>query len=188
MFKPIAHAKNQTKPTNKISPNSVSPFPSGLCKFTHARLQKDFTEFEPIPGCIFEQREKGNFACYKLTVSPLDGIYEHGKWSFNIDCPNDYPMSPPKVICLTPIYHPNIDLDGHVCLSILRVDEDWSPVSTLNHVVCGIFSLFIEPNADDPLNTEAGELMKRNYYEFYRMVRKTMNGGRYYGRDFPRMK
>ncbi|KAJ7966714.1 Ubiquitin-conjugating enzyme family protein [Quillaja saponaria] len=32
----------------------------------------------------------------------------------------------PKVKCKTKVYHPNIDLEGNVCLGILR--EDWKPV------------------------------------------------------------
>ena len=48
------------------------------------------------------------------------------------------------------IYHPNIDLDGNVCLNILR--EDWKPVLDINSVIYGLIYLFYEPNPDDPLN------------------------------------
>ena len=48
------------------------------------------------------------------------------------------------------IYHPNVDLEGNVCLNILR--EDWKPVLNLNSVTVGLQFLFLEPNADDPLN------------------------------------
>lgn len=48
------------------------------------------------------------------------------------------------------IYHPNVDLEGNVCLNILR--EDWKPVLNLNAVIVGLQYLFLEPNADDPLN------------------------------------
>ncbi len=39
---------------------------------------------------------------------------------------------------------------GNVCLNILR--EDWKPVLNLNSVMVGLQYLFLEPNADDPLN------------------------------------
>ena len=34
------------------------------------------------------------------------------------------------------IYHPNIDLEGHVCLNILR--EYWKPVFDINSVIYGV--------------------------------------------------
>lgn len=34
-----------------------------------------------------------------------------------------YPHDPPKVKCDTMVYHPNIDLEGNVCLNILRSAE-----------------------------------------------------------------
>lgn len=48
------------------------------------------------------------------------------------------------------IYHPNIDYEGNVCLNILR--EDWNPVLNLNSIMVGLQYLFLEPNANDPLN------------------------------------
>lgn len=51
---------------------------------------------------------------------------------------------------ISQIYHPNVDLEGNVCLNILR--EDWKPVLNLNSVMVGLQYLFLEPNADDPLN------------------------------------
>ena len=59
----------------------------------------------------------------------------------------------PKVLCETLVYHPNIDMEGHVCLNILR--EDWKPVLTITSVIMGLQFLMLEPNADDPLNKEA---------------------------------
>ena len=37
-----------------------------------------------------------------------------------------------------------------MCLNILR--EDWKPVLNLNSVIVGLQYLFLEPNAEDPLN------------------------------------
>lgn len=48
------------------------------------------------------------------------------------------------------IYHPNINLEGAVCLNILRAE--WKPVFDLNTIVSGLTFLFYEPNGDDPLN------------------------------------
>lgn len=53
----------------------------------------------------------------------------------------NYPHEPPKVKCETAVYHPNIDLEGNVCLNILR--EDWKPVLTVNSIVYGLQYLFL---------------------------------------------
>ena len=39
------------------------------------------------------------------------------------------------------VYHPNIDLEGHICLNILR--EDWKPVLSISSVVYGLQFLFL---------------------------------------------
>lgn len=38
------------------------------------------------------------------------------------------------------VYHPNIDLEGNVCLNVLR--EDWKPVLNINTIIYGLYHLF----------------------------------------------
>ena len=60
----------------------------------------------------------------------------------------------------------HIDLEGNVCLNILR--EDWKPVLNLNAVIVGLQFLFLEPNASDPLNKDAAEDLKNKREGFKR--------------------
>ena len=68
------------------------------------------------------------------------GFYTGGKFTFSFKVSDNYPHKPPKVKCETLVYHPNIDLEGHVCLNILR--EDWKPVLTIESIVFGLLLLF----------------------------------------------
>ena len=56
------------------------------------------------------------------------------------------------ILCLWQVYHPNIDLEGNVCLNILR--EDWKPVLNINTVIYGLFHLFtvVETSLDCEIN------------------------------------
>lgn len=87
---------------------------------------------------------------FLVTVTPDSGLWKSASFQFDVNVPKAYPHEPPKVRCTTPIYHPNIDWEGAVCLNILR--KDWKPVLDLNAVVYGLIMLFYEPNANDPLN------------------------------------
>lgn len=71
----------------------------------------------------------------------LQGFYRGGKFSFSFKVGPAYPHEPPKVKCETQVYHPNIDLEGNVCLNILR--EDWKPVLTINSIIYGLQYLFL---------------------------------------------
>ncbi|CAN6680282.1 unnamed protein product [Malus baccata var. baccata] len=63
------------------------------------------------------------------------------------------------------VYHPNIDLEGNVCLNILR--EDWKPVLNIK----------TEPNYEDPLNHDAAAVLRDNPMMFESNVRRVMAGG-----------
>lgn len=73
---------------------------------------------------------------FTLTIEPDEGLYKAGVFHFTFAVNQNFPHDPPKVKCTQKIYHPNIDLEGNVCLNILR--EDWKPVLNLNAVIIGL--------------------------------------------------
>ena len=73
---------------------------------------------------------------FVLTIEPDEGMYRGGSFHFNFAINQNFPHDPPKVKCKQKIYHPNIDLEGNVCLNILR--EDWKPVLNLKAVIVGL--------------------------------------------------
>ena len=81
------------------------------------------------------------------------------------------------------MYHPNIDLEGNVCLNILR--EDWKPVLSVSSIIFGLQYLFLDPNPDDPLNKEAAEVLRDNPRQFEQNVRRSIAGGHVAGTYFP---
>ncbi|GAO49824.1 hypothetical protein SAICODRAFT_196475 [Saitoella complicata NRRL Y-17804] len=149
------------------------------------RVQKDLTELS-LPSTMQTQfPNPEDLLNFFLTIEPDEGMYRGGLFKFSFAISNDYPHQPPKVRCTQKIYHPNIDLDGNVCLNILR--EDWKPVLNLNAVMVGLQYLFLEPNADDPLNKEAAEDLRRDREGFRRNVRSSMVGSSVRGQVFDRV-
>ncbi|KAI7973833.1 hypothetical protein EIK77_001032 [Talaromyces pinophilus] len=122
---------------------------------------------------------------FTLTIEPDEGMYKGGSFNFTFSINQNFPHDPPKVKCTQKIYHPNIDLEGNVCLNILR--EDWKPVLNLNAVIVGMQFLFLEPNASDPLNKEAAEDLRLNREGFKKNVRNSMAGGSVKGVSFERV-
>lgn len=128
---------------------------------------------------------KNDLTTFDVCISPDSGFWKNASYHFTFHIPPHYPHTPPKVDCKTKIYHPNIDLQGKVCLNILR--EDWKPVLDINSVIYGLIYLFYEPNPDDPLNHEAAELFRKNVKEFERLVNRTLRGGMMDGIQFERL-
>jgi len=148
------------------------------------RITKDINELELPKTCRTEFPDPDDLLSFKLLISPDEGFYRHGQFSFSFKIGAAYPHEPPKVKCENKVYHPNIDLDGNVCLNILR--EDWKPVLTINSIVYGLQYLFLEPNPEDPLNKEAAQELQSNRRSFENNVQKTMRGGRLNGVFFER--
>lgn len=121
-------------------------------------MTTDITDLDGGTVAQVEFPNPNDLTNFKVVVSPDSGCWSGAKYNFTFAIPALYPHEPPKVTCNTKIYHPNINLEGAVCLNILR--EDWKPVLDINAVIYGLIYLFYEPNPDDPLNREAADLYR----------------------------
>lgn len=149
------------------------------------RVQRDLQELTLGSTMKMSFPNPDDILHFTLTIEPDEGMYKGGVFHFTFAVNQNFPHDPPKVKCTQKIYHPNIDLEGNVCLNILR--EDWKPVLNLNAVIVGMQFLFLEPNASDPLNKEAAEDLRTNREAFKRHVRNSMAGGSVRGIDYERV-
>ncbi|KAF9971026.1 Ubiquitin-conjugating enzyme E2 T [Actinomortierella ambigua] len=67
-----------------------------------------------------------------------------------------YPIDPPKCEFLTRVYHPNIDDQGRICLSVLKTKPlgDWTPAQNVSTILDSIVLLLGSPSPDDPLEID----------------------------------
>ncbi|KAJ5692753.1 NEDD8-conjugating enzyme UBC12 [Penicillium macrosclerotiorum] len=149
------------------------------------RVQRDLQELTLGNTMKMSFPNPDDILNFTLTIEPDEGMYKGGVFNFNFTVNQNFPHDPPKVKCTQKIYHPNIDLEGNVCLNILR--EDWKPVLNLNAVIVGMQFLFLEPNASDPLNKDAADDLRTNRDGFKRNVRSSMAGGSVRGVTFERV-
>ncbi|TPX39089.1 hypothetical protein SeMB42_g06471 [Synchytrium endobioticum] len=89
---------------------------------------------------------------------PKTSAYENLSYKLSMKFPHNYPYAPPMVKFETPMYHPNVDMSGNICLDILK--EQWSAIYNVQTVLISIQSLFAEPNNDSPLNSQAATQWK----------------------------
>jgi len=82
----------------------------------------------------------------------------------------DFPATPPRGYFLTKIYHPNVDpTTGAICVNTLK--KDWTPTTSLSHVLTVIRCLMIVPFPESSLNDEAGKNFMESYDEYARRAK-----------------
>lgn len=87
-------------------------------------------------------------------------LFENGYFELKYEVCIEYPFKPPKIIFLTPLYHPNISNDGKIYLDILK--DMWSPALSLMPVLVSLHSILQYPNFSNPCNLEFGCHWKEN--------------------------
>ncbi|GIX82466.1 ubiquitin-conjugating enzyme E2 T [Caerostris darwini] len=91
------------------------------------RLNEELEKFrkEPLGGISLWSTK--NIHYLKASIEgPESTAYEKGLFFIDILIPENYPFEPPNMCVLTPIYHPNVDSCGRVCIKLLNKDS-WTP-------------------------------------------------------------
>lgn len=98
----------------------------------------------PIPS-ISAFPSDSNLSLWTATMTgPANTPYSSLTFKLSLDFPANYPYAPPVVLFKTPIYHPNVDFSGRICLDILK--DKWSAVMNVGTVLVSLQSLLGEPN------------------------------------------
>lgn len=136
------------------------------------RLQKELQGLQenPIGYVSAAPNDEDIFNWTATIIGPPETPYEGGVFTVLIKFPPDYPFKPPRIQFSTPVFHPNINRKGEICLSTLR--DKWSPALTISKVLLSICSLLNEPNPDDPLVPEAATLYKFDREEYNKTARR----------------
>uniref|UniRef100_A0A4W5LZ35 Ubiquitin-conjugating enzyme E2 G1 n=1 Tax=Hucho hucho TaxID=62062 RepID=A0A4W5LZ35_9TELE len=107
---------------------------------------------------------------------------EGGVFKAHLTFPKDYPLRPPKMTFITDIWHPNVDKNGDVCISILhepgedkygyeKPEERWLPIHTVETIMISVISMLADPNGDSPANVDAAKEWREDRHgEFKRKV------------------
>lgn len=139
-----------------------------------SRLVKEFSKFttEPLDGVTVSIPDEANYYIWTAIITGPNGTpYEGGQYILNIDIPREYPHKPPEVTFKTNVFHPNISpQSGYICLDILK--QMWSPAMGIGKVILSILQLLTDPNPNDPLNYNAGSLMKSNVTEYTNVAKE----------------
>ncbi|KAB5593757.1 hypothetical protein CTheo_2837 [Ceratobasidium theobromae] len=131
------------------------------------------THFSTLTGFL---REQG-----WLTRSFSEG----GFFKARLEFPENFPLFPPVMKFITPMWHPNIYPDGKVCISILhppgddqygyeQAGERWMPVHTVESILISVMSLLSSdtPNIDSPANVDAAVQVRDDIKGYRRKVRR----------------
>lgn len=139
---------------------------------TMKRLQTEVSrmENEGVPSCTAGPVDSDIYHWKATIEGPSESPYENGLFELEIRFPYDYPFCPPNVIFKTPIYHPNINEKGGICVDILM--NNWRPVLTVPEILLSIMSLLTDPNPESPLNIEASNLYKNDRILYNKTARK----------------
>jgi ubiquitin-conjugating enzyme E2 M len=172
--KPTSHANNmlgykEKKEKQKLAQNSLNT----PIKIKNERIQQDLDTLDTrfLDNLTVENEDNYYFT---LTIIPEEGIWKNQRIVFDIQFPLEYPLKPPKVICKTRIFHPNITEEGIVDSNI-RTSSFISRI-TFNLVCTELLFLFLEPNPDDPMNIEAAAIYKEDLPKFTRIATNFMQG------------
>lgn len=141
-----------------------------------ARMQRElkWLQTDPPPGICAWPSDDNLLTRLEAQIEGPEGtVYAKGVFKLEIQVPERYPFEPPNVKFVTPIYHPNIDNGGRICLDILNLPPKgaWAPSLNIATVLASIGLLLSDPNPDDGLMGDISAEYKHNRSNFDQKAR-----------------
>lgn len=89
-------------------------------------------------------------------TGPAGSPYEGMTFKLKLRFPADYPFTAPTVTFVTPVFHPNVDTVGNICLDILK--DKWTAAYSVSTMLLSLQALLQDANCASPLNGPAAQL------------------------------
>jgi len=133
-------------------------------------LPKKTTELQNDPPAgINASPHSDNILLWNAIIfGPENTVWDGGIFKLRMEFTEKFPHEAPKVIFLTPMFHPNIYANGNICLDILQ--NNWSSAYDASNILISIQSLLADPNPNSPANSEAAKLYVEDRREYNRKV------------------
>ncbi|KAF7286370.1 ubiquitin-conjugating enzyme E2 S [Rhynchophorus ferrugineus] len=100
---------------------------------------------------------------------PSGTPYNGGIFKIKLNLGKGFPTEPPKAYFLTKIFHPNVAINGEICVNTLK--KDWKSDLGIKHILLTIKCLLIVPNPESALNEEAGKLLLEHYDDYFQRAK-----------------
>jgi ubiquitin-conjugating enzyme E2 D/E len=88
-----------------------------------------------------------------------------------MEFPDNYPFKAPEVKFVTRVYHPNVNkANGEICADVFS--SGWSPTLNARFVIDALVTMFLNPNADSPVEPEIAAEMQNDPATFQANARQ----------------
>ncbi|XP_051741704.1 uncharacterized protein LOC127508105 isoform X1 [Ctenopharyngodon idella] len=126
---------------------------------------------DPHPFCTVLPSES-DFTFWKILMrGPPDTPYEDGVFELYCEFGPEYPVKPPLVRFVTPVYHCNVNNVGRICHNVF--DRNYSAHVTMREILDAIFGLLIAPEPEDPLDSILAEEFQSNKHKYEEEAKKS---------------
>uniref|UniRef100_A0A7N6FEC8 UBC core domain-containing protein n=2 Tax=Anabas testudineus TaxID=64144 RepID=A0A7N6FEC8_ANATE len=114
---------------------------------------------------------ESDFTFWKILLEgPPDTPYENGVFELFCQFGPDYPVKPPTVRFVTPIYHCNINSVGRICHNIF--DRSYNAQIAMREILDAVYGLLIVPEPEDPLDSILAEQFLTSHDKYEQEAKK----------------
>lgn len=108
-----------------------------------------------------------------ILTGPKKTPYEDNIYKLLITFPKNFPESAPSIKFVTKIFHPNVSINGDICVS--SIGSKWNESTDIITILYSIFFMLKNPNLKHGINEEAVNLCKNDPNSFNLKVKEYNN-------------